>query len=312
MVVPPLTLHSPHPPLLTAAWMALRETLLCGRVDRAWKEAIAAAVSRTNTCSFCVDAHTMMLHAADSHDAARWITGGTDARLPDARMRALTAWAIQTRSPGANLLADPPFASQEAPEIMGTALVFHYINRMVQVFIGDSPIPLRTSALGSALRRLGGLRFAAAVHAPLAPGASLALAGTEAPALPADLAWAGASPWTAAALAHWATAIEAAGAAALDGRSRDAIEATLSAWDGTEPALGRAWLDAPLSSLDVKAASVVRLCLLAALAPARVTADDVAGFRRYHEGDADLVAALAWASHQAARRTLRWCRAPSA
>lgn len=41
-----------------------RETLVAGRVDRAVKEAVAVAVSKTNRCPYCVEAHATMLTAA--------------------------------------------------------------------------------------------------------------------------------------------------------------------------------------------------------------------------------------------------------
>ncbi|SRR6266496_1107457 len=68
--VPLLTLHSPVPEVMAGVWSILRETLLAGQVDRALKEAVAATVSKTNACPFCVDAHTAMLHATSNHDAA--------------------------------------------------------------------------------------------------------------------------------------------------------------------------------------------------------------------------------------------------
>src|SRR5215813_3090346 len=63
MLVPPFALHLPVPDALCAGWVILREPTHGRRVDRATKEAVAAAVSATNTCPYCVDVHTTMLHA---------------------------------------------------------------------------------------------------------------------------------------------------------------------------------------------------------------------------------------------------------
>src|SRR5262245_63512833 len=71
--VPLLTLHSPAPEVMAGVLSILRETLLAGQVDRSRKEAVAAMVSKLNTCPFCVDAHTSFLNATSNYDADRAI-----------------------------------------------------------------------------------------------------------------------------------------------------------------------------------------------------------------------------------------------
>src|SRR5262245_46071589 len=61
--VPPLALHASVPSVLAACWAMLREALVTVHVERARKEAVAAAVSRANACTYCVDAHTAAMHA---------------------------------------------------------------------------------------------------------------------------------------------------------------------------------------------------------------------------------------------------------
>jgi nitrate reductase beta subunit len=52
MLAPPVCLHSPAPECLAACWLMLRETLLAtGLVDRAAKEAVAAASCVCSACS---------------------------------------------------------------------------------------------------------------------------------------------------------------------------------------------------------------------------------------------------------------------
>lgn len=46
-----------------------------------------------------------------------------------------------TRNPKAAILMDPPFAPQEAPEFIGCALTFHYLNRVVNATLLKSPFP---------------------------------------------------------------------------------------------------------------------------------------------------------------------------
>ncbi|MBZ0251777.1 MAG: carboxymuconolactone decarboxylase family protein, partial [Candidatus Methylomirabilis sp.] len=140
-VADPIRLHSPVPRVLTGAWAALRETLLAGSVPRAVKEAVAVAVSQTNACSYCADAHGMMLEAAGHRNAGDAIRRGDVASIADARVRDAARWALETRKPGSELLKKPPFSAADLPEIAGTAVVFHYVNRMVSVFLPPSPFP---------------------------------------------------------------------------------------------------------------------------------------------------------------------------
>jgi AhpD family alkylhydroperoxidase len=93
MVGPVMTLHSPLPEVMAGAWSILRETLLAGRVDRAIKEAVAAAVSKKNQCPFCVDAHTLMLRATGKHDVADAILRGDYDNIHDRQLRSLFQWA---------------------------------------------------------------------------------------------------------------------------------------------------------------------------------------------------------------------------
>src|SRR5262249_12177605 len=92
--IPLLTLHSPVPEVMAGVWSILRETLLAGQVDRAHKEVVAATVSKTNACPFCVDAHTLMLEATSDHDAAGAILSGDYDRIHDEQLRALVQWAV--------------------------------------------------------------------------------------------------------------------------------------------------------------------------------------------------------------------------
>ena len=73
-IVEPFTLHSPIPQLLAGVWMASRESELVGAVPRETKEVIAACVSKLNQCSYCVDAHTIMLTAKGDKETAQQIT----------------------------------------------------------------------------------------------------------------------------------------------------------------------------------------------------------------------------------------------
>jgi AhpD family alkylhydroperoxidase len=284
-----LTLHSPAEELLAGVWMLCREhTVAAGRVERPVKEAVAAAVSDLNRCPYCVDAHTAMLN-------------GTGHSTEEPALARAIAWARATRSPGAEILRKPPFDTGEAPEMIGTAILFHYINRPVSVFCGDSPLPGGGRVMRGALLRVAGVRFRRFARARPAAGESLELLPNA--ELPEDLAWARPSPVIADAWARFAAAVERAGERALTPAVRQRVSERLSRWHGEQMGLSAAWLDDAVGGLDARELPAARLALLAALAPYRVDESTVAAFRG---SDADLVSAVSWAAFAAARRNATW------
>ncbi|MEI7768773.1 MAG: carboxymuconolactone decarboxylase family protein [Chloroflexales bacterium] len=303
-LVDPFLLHAPAPAILAGVWMACRESELVGRVPRATKEAVAATVSRINQCPYCVDAHAVMLHAVDSHSAADHIRTGRSAQPLSSDLRDVVAWASATRSPEAPILRDPPFTASAAPEIIGTAVFYHYINRMVSVLLDLSPLPLVPAPLTGMTARVAGWWFSQAARRAKAVGESLEFLPTA--DLPPDMAWAAASPIIAGAFARFAAAVDAAGGRALDAPVRALARREIDAWSGAQPGLGRAWLETPLLDLPPAQRPTGRLVLLTALAPYQVDAATVTAFQEGHPGDADLIAALAWASLTAARRVGAW------
>ncbi|GAA2409341.1 carboxymuconolactone decarboxylase family protein [Streptomyces glaucosporus] len=278
IIAPPLALHSGAPRALAASWLLLRETLLVeGRVGRAVKEAVAAEVSRGNSCPYCVDVHRAALETLRRP-------------APDAPGAGAAEWI---RS-GAGRGERPPFTAEEAPEILGVVLAFHYLNRMVGVFLDDSPVPARTPAAvrGPILRTVA--RAMSPAAGPPRPGESNGL--LPAAPLPPGLEWARADPVVADALGRSAAAVED-GARWVPPPVRRALASRLDGWDGSPPGLGRSWLGealaGPLRPADLPAA---RLALLTALAPYQVTEADVASFRERYPGDRELVELTAWAS----------------
>src|SRR5262249_30195052 len=111
--VPPLTLHSPVPHIMAGGWSILRETLDTRQVDQALKEAVAAAVSKTNTCPYCVDVHTSMLHATADHDAADAILRGEYDRIGDPQLYSIVQWVLANRTAKPNSTLPPPFSRQD-------------------------------------------------------------------------------------------------------------------------------------------------------------------------------------------------------
>jgi AhpD family alkylhydroperoxidase len=295
---PPLTVHAAQPEVLAAVWAVLRETVLVpGTVPREVKEAIATTVSAVNTCSYCVDVHGMFRRAA--HHA-----GATS----EADLAAAVAWAHACRSPEDPRLAAPAFSREQAPEAVGTAAAFTYINRIVTVLLDESPFPRGVRFLRGPLSRIAGRFLARTVDRPLVPGA--AVARLPAVELPLALAWARPQPAIATAFAQLGAATDRAVAPVMPLAARQRVVTVLAEWRGEDPPFGRVWLDEAVVGLATEDLAAARLAVLTALAPERVTAEDVATFAADQPGDAALVALLAWSAYQTTHRAAGWLCGP--
>ncbi len=303
-LVEPFTLHSPSPGLLAGAWSACRESLLVGSVRRDVKEAVAATVSRINQCPYCVDAHTIMLNATSARNSADAIIHQQDDQIRDATVRSIVKWAAATRSPGAEVLLSPPFSQKDAPEIIGTAVFFHYVNRMASVLLSKTPLPYNHPLLKGFFKRMAGWFFSRAIHRSKPLGASLELLPES--ELPTDLAWAKRSPNIAGAFARFAAVVNRAGRDFIPEDIRDCVVKHVQAWDGKDPRLGRHWVEEAMSGLEEKSKDIGRLVLLTALAPYQVDKGVVNAFTTHITGDDRLLGALVWGSFTIARRIGTW------
>jgi hypothetical protein len=192
----------------------------------------------------------------------------------------------------------PPFPDGFSPEYIGTALAFHFINRMASALLTDNLLPgdLQRSRL---VRSLGGRRLGRTVRRRLPAGESLPLlAGL--PTGPAP-AWAAGTPIGTAFAALRATA--ARGGALLSEPARTAVLGTVTGWEGgSHPPLTGGRLDRPLAALRAPDRPGAKLALLTALAPYRITDADVAGWRGTGRTDAELVRLLAFGALAAVER----------
>jgi len=60
--------YAHHPPLLEANWNKVKAVMMQGNLSRKLKETIAVVVSRDNSCSYCVSAHTAALKSIGVDD----------------------------------------------------------------------------------------------------------------------------------------------------------------------------------------------------------------------------------------------------
>lgn len=277
VIAPPLALHSAAPGPLAASWLLLRESLLVdGHVDRVVKEAVATEVSRANSCSYCVDVHQATTEtlppaapAAPGARAAAWLAADPAARGP------------------------APFTAEQAPEILGVVLTFHYLNRMVGIFLDDSPVPGRApAALRTPILRTVA-RVMRPVDGPLTAGTCLDL--LPAAPLPPELSWAAPHAAVSEALARARAAVDTA-AHWVPAPVRDLLAAHLDSWDGTPPGISRGWLHPAVAALPAAQHPAARLALLTAVAPHQVAPADITTFRTHHPDDSRLVELTSWAA----------------
>ncbi|MGK3202418.1 carboxymuconolactone decarboxylase family protein [Amycolatopsis sp. MEPSY49] len=287
MLAPPIALHSPAPDVLAAAWLLLRESLVAaGTASRADKEVVAAAVSAANSCPYCVEVHGMALGSLGEPDAAAAIEAGDTQAIQDRDTRALAAWA---RGEG-RLPADVP--ADTAAEFTAVAVAFHYLNRMVSVFLGPSPLPeaVPPQARVKAKAVLGHLLKPGA-----APPAGEAL-GLLPPAATDGPGWAPPGGTLADAFARATAAIEAAGERSVPSRVRELVRREVKAWDGKPPGLSRAWAEPVLAELPTHDRAAGRLALFTAKAAYQADA----GVRPERTDDRGLVELVSWAALTAA------------
>jgi AhpD family alkylhydroperoxidase len=296
LVAPPLVLHSPAPRALAAAWLMLRETLLAtGSAAREQKEVVAAAVSVANECPYCVAVHSSAVRGLIGGSVPAQLAAGRFEEIADPALRDVATWAVSAGRPGMAVPAPAPVPVDSFPEIAGVAVTFHYLNRMVSIFLPDSPLPpLTPKPMGGWV--MGMLASAMLAPAPV-PGASLDLL-PDAP-LPAEFCWAADQPHVAGALARAAATIEKAGQGIVPEPVREIVLDRLRGWDGRPPDMDRGWAEKSAAGLAAADRPAGRLALLAAFAPYQVTQDDIREVKStWSEA---LILLTAWASMAAAR-----------
>ncbi|MFI9639050.1 carboxymuconolactone decarboxylase family protein [Micromonospora sp. NPDC051925] len=291
VLAPPVALHAPAPEVLAAAWVLLRETLIVpGAAPRAAKEAVATAVSLGNACPYCATIH---------NNALGLLAGGGSAR-PDAGAAALEEvvnWAMPTDGGPPQ---PPPFPAAQTPELAGVAVLLHYLNRMVNVFLRDVPLPpgVPEVALPVVLRVLGWAMMSAA-RRPHGPGLSLDL--LPAAPLPADLSWAAGNPTVAQAFGRACAAIDEAGRRSVPEAVRDLVQVNLVGWRGGPRGISRAWVEGLVEGLPERQRPVARFALLVAFASYQVDSAVVRDCRAAGADAPTLVEVSAWSAMTAAR-----------
>lgn len=301
-IAPPITIHSLDPELLAGIWCGSRECLVAGPADRVTRELVAATISRINACPYCVDVHGMMLEGAGQKELAKGVFSDGKLQNSDPWVRGIIEWASATRSPTASNLAHPPFADVDRPQVFGTAVVFHYINRVVNVFMDESPMPIRLSS--SVKQTLGSVMTSRIVAVVGTPGESLGYLA-DAP-LPPELSWAKLNPSVAGGLARMNSAVGKAGARFVPGNVRELVKSRAALWRGEDIGLSRAWVEEAIGNIDPSDRAHARLALLAAFASHQVDDGVIHSCRAAGLSDTALLATVSWSAFEVALRIGSW------
>ncbi|MBX2799020.1 MAG: carboxymuconolactone decarboxylase family protein [Myxococcales bacterium] len=290
MIAAPFVLHAPEPRLLAAVWGLVRETLFTGDVARGDKEIIASAVSEANECPYCVGAHEAAVHAASAED-------------PE-----LEAWSKATGWAHSPELAEPPFEASGRAEHYGTVVAFHYLNRMVSVFLDDKMMPM-PNFMDRVTNFMATIMMGGMIRRSNRPGESASLL----PDYDASLAWC--PDWAkeegaehiATALSGWSGTIEELAREQVPEAVRTIIGGKIDRWDGTAPMMGDQWLDDMRGEdFDEALVATADLALLTAMAPYRVTDDRIQDVVDAGASKEDALVIVAWAAQRAARRSGDW------
>ncbi|HEY9802368.1 MAG TPA: hypothetical protein V6D25_18550 [Leptolyngbyaceae cyanobacterium] len=303
--IPILAMHSVSPTLFASNWSLFRETFLVNnQANRHVKEAINLAVSKLNTCPYCVDAHSIMLSGLQQKKVAIAIVKNDLNAITDSKLKSIVEWALASNQPNHPLLQNPPFNSVEAPEIIGAALNFHYTNRLVNIFLGQEFIPLPIGK-GIVRRIISYLMIKKGlVGTSRNAGKSLVLLPQT--TLSDNFSWAKPNPFISQALARHAFAIKEIIDKFVSQDIQNFVEQTISQWDGQDKGISRQWVETLTQTLDLPDKAIAKLALLTAFSSFQVDQIIIDEFKFYFPQDEQLLAVIAWASFYTASIIASW------
>jgi len=131
--------YAHHPPLLQANWEKVKAVMMAGSLRREVKETIAVLVSKDNSCSYCVAAHSAALKSLGmTAEQIAALEGSLDAADFDAKEKALIHFAREAnRNPLAitdaefQVLRQAGAQDAEIVETLGVMEVFTSFNRFL-------------------------------------------------------------------------------------------------------------------------------------------------------------------------------------
>ena len=206
----------------------------------------------------------------------------------------------------------PPFTTHHT-EYFGTAVAFHYLNRMVSAFLDDKLMPtpdfMDNTANAMASIMMGGM---VRKQRTTVPGGALDLLPEHEKTHAWRPVWAEDVPSIADAIEGWSGVIETAARERIDGSLLDGLAASIDRWSGATPSLGDAWMDEFRPAVSADDRPVADLALLAAMAPYRLDDDRIKTVLGSRFDQEQTLALVSWAAQRACRRVGDWITAPAA
>jgi len=303
----PITTHAVDPQLLAGVWMAEREIMLTdNQLSRESKEALGVTFSQVNACTYCEDLINSVVYGAKEGKLAEQMRYRKQDEIEDHKSRQMHSWALNSYNGDAEILYKPPFSYSEAPEVLGSALMFNYFNRYVKVFFSGTPLiaPFSSKTIKSLLYRLTGIELHDSVIRRLQPGRAVDL--LEPADLPDDLYWAADNPHISAAISRWANVLDNLANAYVPESVQFCVKTEISAWQGESMGLSRSWVIPKTSMLNEAEEAAARLALITAFAPSQLSDDVITDFQKHYDSDIELVVNVAWAAFMAARQVTGW------
>lgn len=296
MVPPPISIHKVDRELFAASWACLRETLVVGRVPRYFKEAVASGVSEANQCPYCVGAHSMMFDVYRPAEKKRPIVDDTFKSWDSEKFK---MWACSCYLSESHKTS-PPFPKTFQSEIVGTAVYFHYLTRIVTIYLGDSfvPKPLKwmVPLMMPFMRLFMGLNDKRSKKLGTSKLRNVPMAGGP--------DWADQDN-VRIAFSQFQAVTDNKITQVLSESMMDFIDTFLSKWQGFDTGLSTSWVQPhmeELSKLDEMEKQQARYMLLVIGSPYMIIDEEKKSLKKIM-GNSDLLIMTAWVSLGAALRT---------
>lgn len=282
----PFTLHASNPKIMAGMWSLVRESLIVnGKVNRITKEAIAGGVSISNQCPYCHEAHIKM-------------SGGKIGK----EHATLFEWS-KSHYTGNSLIQNPPFTIIESPEIIGTALAFHYVNRMVSVFVTEYPLPLPRflhwlkPIISSFFKMTAGVNITGVMAIP-----GISLERLAPIPVSKEFSWAESNPHIKNSFSGFDELINRIGKEVIPLRVKTTLSNYMAEWTGENQGFGNKWIDDVTKDLEHSEKIIAQFLLRIATEPYKITEAHINEIKKVGLGDSELIAIASWGSWQATKK----------
>ncbi|CAD7705023.1 unnamed protein product [Ostreobium quekettii] len=321
----PQTVQNFFPPAMAGFWSLLRECQIAdGKFNRAEKEQIATVISFSNECKFCCASHSNFAAAAgaDGEGLRAAVAANDPSLFKEERMKKVGQWVKDCQKKASPALKEaPPFSLDEAPEVIGTAFTFNYINRVVDKFLTEGlvlpllPWPVRflLHALPFLQKPFLGM-FAGMVGkhikevGPVKQGEAVCIVGTDAKP-PPGFEWSEKSVSIAKAFTYWCRAMDDLAKEYIPPEVTDFVGKYIDEnYKGEDPPISRNWVfqAAEESGLSEAYQSATRFMLLMSFARFQIDGAIKADLKKHFPDFQTQRAMGMWAAHKTATAISKW------